>query len=163
MAAAAVAAAGWRPASLSQRSVVLFAFRELLHARSGELAEIMAEQGNVLADATGAIARGLENVEFAIGLPHLLEGSFSEVVSTGVDVASIRQPLGVGLSRKALPQAMALAHMPGARWSGPDGDPATSSVDLGSLGPAEGDLAPTVPNSTIMRGAERPATICRLG
>ncbi|HEY0000592.1 MAG TPA: CoA-acylating methylmalonate-semialdehyde dehydrogenase, partial [Actinoplanes sp.] len=86
----------WRSASLSQRSAVLFAFRELLHARSGELAAIItAEHGKVLADAAGEVARGLENVEFATGIPHLMKGSYSEQAATGVDVYSIRQPLGV--------------------------------------------------------------------
>jgi malonate-semialdehyde dehydrogenase (acetylating)/methylmalonate-semialdehyde dehydrogenase len=75
---------------------VLFAFRELLHARSDELAAIItAEHGKVLSDAAGEIARGLENVEFATGVPHLMKGGFSEQAATGVDVYSIRQPLGV--------------------------------------------------------------------
>ncbi len=99
--AAAVAAAkqagkAWRQSSLSKRAAVLFAFRELLHQRTDELAAIItAEHGKVLADAAGEIARGLENVEFATGVPHLLKGGFSEQASTGVDVYSIRQPLGV--------------------------------------------------------------------
>ena len=90
------AAASWRHSSLSQRAGVLFAFRELLYARSDELAAVVtAEHGKVLADAGGEVARGLENVEFATGVPHLLKGGFSEQASTGVDVYSIRQPLGV--------------------------------------------------------------------
>jgi malonate-semialdehyde dehydrogenase (acetylating) / methylmalonate-semialdehyde dehydrogenase len=94
--AATAAAAEWRGSSLSRRAGVLFAFRELLHARSDELAAVVtAEHGKVLADAAGEVARGLENVEFATGVPHLLKGGFSEQVSTGVDVYSIRQPLGV--------------------------------------------------------------------
>lgn len=93
---ARAAAQEWRRSSLSQRAAVLFAFRELLHARSGELAAVVtAEHGKVLADAAGEVARGLENVEFATGVPHLLKGGFSEQVSSGVDVYSIRQPLGV--------------------------------------------------------------------
>jgi malonate-semialdehyde dehydrogenase (acetylating)/methylmalonate-semialdehyde dehydrogenase len=96
VATAKQAAAQWRHASLSQRSGVLFAFREILNARSGELAAVVtAEHGKVLADAAGEVARGLENVEFATGVPHLLKGGFSEQASTGVDVYSIRQPLGV--------------------------------------------------------------------
>ncbi len=96
VASAATAAKQWRSASLSKRSGVLFAFRELLHARSDELAAIVtAEHGKVLADAAGEIARGLENVEFATGVPHLMKGGFSEQAGTGVDVYSIRQPLGV--------------------------------------------------------------------
>jgi malonate-semialdehyde dehydrogenase (acetylating) / methylmalonate-semialdehyde dehydrogenase len=90
------AAREWRSSSLSKRSAILFAFRELLHANTAELAAIItAEHGKVLSDAEGEIARGLENVEFASGVPHLLKGGFSEQASTGVDVYSIRQPLGV--------------------------------------------------------------------
>ena len=86
----------WRAASLSRRSGVLFAFRQLLHDRADDLAKIItAEHGKVLDDAHGEIARGLENVEFACGVPHLLKGGFSEQAGTGVDVYSIRQPLGV--------------------------------------------------------------------
>jgi malonate-semialdehyde dehydrogenase (acetylating) / methylmalonate-semialdehyde dehydrogenase len=96
VASAKAAAQEWRSASLSKRSGVLFAFRELLHERAGELAEIVtAEHGKVLGDAAGEIARGLENVEFATGVPHLMKGGFSEQAGTGVDVYSIRQPLGV--------------------------------------------------------------------
>jgi malonate-semialdehyde dehydrogenase (acetylating) / methylmalonate-semialdehyde dehydrogenase len=96
VASAKAAAHEWRSASLSKRSGVLFAFRELLHERAGELAEIVtAEHGKVLGDAAGEIARGLENVEFATGVPHLMKGGFSEQAGTGVDVYSIRQPLGV--------------------------------------------------------------------
>jgi malonate-semialdehyde dehydrogenase (acetylating)/methylmalonate-semialdehyde dehydrogenase len=96
VATAKAAAASWRHASLSQRAGVLFAFREILNARTDELAAVVtAEHGKVLADAAGEIARGLENVEFATGVPHLLKGGFSEQASTGVDVYSIRQPLGV--------------------------------------------------------------------
>jgi malonate-semialdehyde dehydrogenase (acetylating)/methylmalonate-semialdehyde dehydrogenase len=96
VAQAVAAATQWRHASLSQRVGVLFAFRQLLHERTDELAAIVtAEHGKVLSDAAGEIARGLENVEFAAGVPALLKGGFSEQVSTGVDVYSIRQPLGV--------------------------------------------------------------------
>jgi malonate-semialdehyde dehydrogenase (acetylating)/methylmalonate-semialdehyde dehydrogenase len=96
VAVAKQAAVAWRSASLSKRSAVLFKFRELLAERSGELAEIITrEHGKVLSDAAGEIARGLENAEFATGVPHLMKGSYSEQAATGVDVYSIRQPLGV--------------------------------------------------------------------
>lgn len=86
----------WRHTSLSRRAGVMFAFRDLLSRHSGQLAaEVTAEHGKVLSDAAGEVARGLENVEFATGVAHLLKGGFSEQVSTGVDVYSIRQPLGV--------------------------------------------------------------------
>jgi malonate-semialdehyde dehydrogenase (acetylating) / methylmalonate-semialdehyde dehydrogenase len=96
VAAAAKAFPGWRSASLARRASVLFAFRELLARRTGELAALIsAEHGKVAGDAAGEVARGLEVVEFACGIPHLLKGGFSENVSTGVDAYSIRQPLGV--------------------------------------------------------------------
>ncbi len=96
VAKALVAAKEWRHASLSMRSGVLFAFRQLIHDRADELARIVtAEHGKVHADALGEIARGLENVEFAAGAPQLLKGGFSEQAGTDVDVHSIRQPLGV--------------------------------------------------------------------
>jgi malonate-semialdehyde dehydrogenase (acetylating)/methylmalonate-semialdehyde dehydrogenase len=90
------AAREWRSASLSRRAAVLFAFRQLLHDNADELAGIVtAEHGKVLADAHGEVARGLENVEYACGVPELLKGGYSEQAATGVDVYSIRQPLGV--------------------------------------------------------------------
>jgi malonate-semialdehyde dehydrogenase (acetylating) / methylmalonate-semialdehyde dehydrogenase len=98
---AAVAAAkeafpAWRASALSQRVDVLFRVRQLLAERKDDLAAIVtAEHGKVLSDAAGEVSRGLENVEFACGIPELLKGGFSEQASTGVDVYSIRQPLGV--------------------------------------------------------------------
>ncbi len=96
VASAKRAYAGWRDSSLTKRTQVLFAFRELLNTHKEDLAAIItAEHGKVLSDALGEVTRGLEVVEFACGIPHLLKGGFSESVSTGVDVYSIRQPLGV--------------------------------------------------------------------
>ncbi|MFP5072004.1 CoA-acylating methylmalonate-semialdehyde dehydrogenase [Pseudonocardia nantongensis] len=96
VAAASAAFPGWRDTSLARRTQVLFRFRELLDARAPELAELItAEHGKVLGDAAGEVARGQEVVEFACGIPHLIKGSATENASTGVDVASIRQPLGV--------------------------------------------------------------------
>ena len=96
VASAKRAYAGWRDSSLTKRTQVLFAFRELLNTHREDLAAIItAEHGKVLSDALGEVTRGLEVVEFACGIPHLLKGGFSESVSTGVDVYSIRQPLGV--------------------------------------------------------------------
>ncbi len=86
----------WRRSSLTQRANVLFAFRELVAAHKDELAAlIVAEHGKVHSDALGEVQRGLEVIEFACGIPHLLKGSFSENVSTEVDSYSLRQPLGV--------------------------------------------------------------------
>ncbi|WP_440711587.1 CoA-acylating methylmalonate-semialdehyde dehydrogenase [Herbiconiux sp. YIM B11900] len=99
--AAAIASAkaafpAWRDLSLTKRQSVLFAFRELLNSRKGELAAIItAEHGKELSDALGEIARGQEVVEFATGLAHHLKGEYSEQVSTGIDVYSTKQPLGV--------------------------------------------------------------------
>ncbi|MGD9956682.1 MAG: CoA-acylating methylmalonate-semialdehyde dehydrogenase [Candidatus Nanopelagicales bacterium] len=96
VAAAKAAFAEWGRTSLTKRATVLFAFRQLLNERKEELAAIItAEHGKVLSDALGEVTRGLEVVEFACGIPHLLKGGYSEGVSTGVDVYSIRQPLGV--------------------------------------------------------------------
>ncbi|MBN9608191.1 MAG: methylmalonate-semialdehyde dehydrogenase (acylating) [Actinobacteria bacterium 69-20] len=96
VASAKSAADGWRATSLSRRSAVMFSFRQLLHDATDELAKIItAEHGKVLSDAAAEIGRGLENVEYACGVPELLKGGFSEQASTGVDVYSIRQPLGV--------------------------------------------------------------------
>ena len=93
---AAKAGAEWGKTSLTKRVQVLFAFREILNARKEEVAALItAEHGKVLSDALGEVTRGLEVVEFACGLPHLLKGGYSEGVSNGIDVYSIRQPLGV--------------------------------------------------------------------
>ena len=86
----------WSQTSLTKRVQILFAFRHLLNSRKEELAAIItSEHGKVLSDALGEVTRGLEVVEFACGIPHLLKGGYSEGVSQGVDVYSIRQPLGV--------------------------------------------------------------------
>ena len=96
VAAAKAAFPGWRDTSLTKRASILFAFREILNARKEEVAAIITEEhGKVLSDALGEVTRGMEVVEFACGIPHLLKGGFSEGVSTGIDVYSIRQPLGV--------------------------------------------------------------------
>ncbi len=96
VAAARAAFPAWRATSLSARAEVLFRFRELLDGNRKELASIItAEHGKVHTDALGEVARGIENVEYACGIPQLLKGEFSEQAATGVDVYSIRQPLGV--------------------------------------------------------------------
>jgi malonate-semialdehyde dehydrogenase (acetylating)/methylmalonate-semialdehyde dehydrogenase len=96
VAAAKTAFDSWKKVSLSKRAAILFNFRELVHSHIKDLAALItAEHGKVASDAAGEVARGLEVVEFACGIPHLLKGGFSENVSTGVDSYSIRQPLGV--------------------------------------------------------------------
>jgi malonate-semialdehyde dehydrogenase (acetylating) / methylmalonate-semialdehyde dehydrogenase len=93
---AAAAFETWSQSSLSQRTKVLFAFRELVNARTRELAEVVSdEHGKVVSDARGEVQRGLEVIEFACGIPTLLKGDYSDQVSTGVDVFSFREPLGV--------------------------------------------------------------------
>jgi malonate-semialdehyde dehydrogenase (acetylating) / methylmalonate-semialdehyde dehydrogenase len=96
VAAARAALPEWRATSLSRRAEVMFHLRELVDANRKEIASLLtAEHGKVLSDALGEVARGLENIEFACGVPHLLKGGYSEQAAGGVDVYSIRQPLGV--------------------------------------------------------------------
>ncbi|HKH64341.1 MAG TPA: CoA-acylating methylmalonate-semialdehyde dehydrogenase [Solirubrobacterales bacterium] len=96
VAAARAALEEWSKASLSRRAKVMFAFRQLLDRNVEELARIVSsEHGKVLEDAKGEVLRGLEVVEFACGVPHLLKGEYSDQVSTTVDAYSFRQPLGV--------------------------------------------------------------------
>jgi malonate-semialdehyde dehydrogenase (acetylating)/methylmalonate-semialdehyde dehydrogenase len=98
---AAVAAAkrafpAWRATSISKRTEILFRIRNLVDEHRQDIAALLtSEHGKVTSDALGEVARGLENLEFATGIPHLIKGSYSEQVSTGVDVYQIRQPLGV--------------------------------------------------------------------
>jgi malonate-semialdehyde dehydrogenase (acetylating)/methylmalonate-semialdehyde dehydrogenase len=94
--AAAAAFPGWRATSLARRAGIMFAFRELVRSRAGELAALITrEHGKVASDAAGEVARGLEVVDFACGIGHLLKGEFSQDVSAGVDCYSVRQPVGV--------------------------------------------------------------------
>ncbi len=96
VATAKAAFPAWRATSLSKRTEILFRIRHLVdHHRKDIAALLTAEHGKVPADALGEVARGLENIEFACGIPQLLKGDFSEQVSSGVDVYQIRQPLGV--------------------------------------------------------------------
>jgi malonate-semialdehyde dehydrogenase (acetylating) / methylmalonate-semialdehyde dehydrogenase len=96
VASAKAAFPAWRATSLAKRAEVLFNLCELIDGNRKEIAALItAEHGKVLSDAAGEVARGLENVEFACGAPHLLKGGYSELATTGVDVYSILQPLGV--------------------------------------------------------------------
>jgi len=96
IAAARAALPAWRATSLAKRTTIFFKVREILNQRKSELAAILtSEHGKVLSDAEGEIARGLENIDFATGLSHMLKGERSEQVSSGIDVHSIRQPVGV--------------------------------------------------------------------
>jgi malonate-semialdehyde dehydrogenase (acetylating) / methylmalonate-semialdehyde dehydrogenase len=96
VAAAKEAFPEWRAWSLSRRQELMFTIRQLVHDRLDDLARILtSEHGKVLSDARGEVQRGLEVIEYACGIPTLLKGGFSEQASTGIDVYSIRQPLGV--------------------------------------------------------------------
>ncbi|MFM1837381.1 MAG: CoA-acylating methylmalonate-semialdehyde dehydrogenase [Ilumatobacteraceae bacterium] len=96
VAASKAALPAWRSTSLSRRAEIMFRMRELVDANRKEIANIVSlEHGKVPADAMGELARGLENIEFACGIPALLKGGYSEQAAGGVDVYSIRQPLGV--------------------------------------------------------------------
>ena len=96
VATAKAALPAWRATNLSRRAEIMFNLRELVDANRKEIASLLSlEHGKVISDALGEVARGLENIEFACGVPHLLKGSYSEQASSGVDVYNIRQPLGV--------------------------------------------------------------------
>ncbi len=133
IAAAKAAFPAWRDTSLARRTQVLFAFRELLNSRKGELAAIItAEHGKVLADALGEVTRGQEVVEFACGIPHLLKGGYTENASTGVDVHSIRQAAGSWSASSARSTSRPWCRCGSSRSPSP---PATPS----SLKPSEKD------------------------
>jgi malonate-semialdehyde dehydrogenase (acetylating)/methylmalonate-semialdehyde dehydrogenase len=94
--AAAAAFPAWRALSLGKRAELMFRVRQLVHDNRDHIARaVTAEHGKVLSDAAGEVTRGLEVIEFCCGIPHLLKGSMSEQASTGIDVYSLRQPLGV--------------------------------------------------------------------
>ena len=96
VASASKAATEWGESSLTQRTQIMFRFRELLAARTDDLAQVISsEHGKVVSDAAGEVARGLENIEFACGIAHHLKGEINEQVSAGIEVYSLRQPLGV--------------------------------------------------------------------
>src|SRR5207247_3471578 len=96
VAAAKAAFPSWRTWSLSKRSELLFRIYQLVDEHREDLARFLtAEHGKVLSDALGEVQRGIEIIEYVCGIPTLLKGGFSEQVSTGIDVYSIRQPLGV--------------------------------------------------------------------
>ncbi|MEZ7864796.1 MAG: CoA-acylating methylmalonate-semialdehyde dehydrogenase [Rhodospirillales bacterium] len=96
IASASAALPGWSATPVAKRAQVLFKFRELIIKNMDELADLVStEHGKTLDDAKGSITRGLEVVEFACGIPHLLKGEYSESVANGVDVMSMRQPVGV--------------------------------------------------------------------
>ena len=113
--------AGWSETSPVTRARVMFRFKELIERNIDELALLVAsEHGKVLSDAKGSVQRGLEVVEFACGIPHLMKGEFSDNVATGIDLYSIRQPIGVcaGITPFNFPAMVPLWFYPYAIASG---------------------------------------------
>jgi malonate-semialdehyde dehydrogenase (acetylating) / methylmalonate-semialdehyde dehydrogenase len=151
---AAVAAAreawpAWRAMSLARRAELFFRIRELFHSKREEIAKVLtAEHGKVLSDAMGEVARGLEVIEYACGIPTLLKGDFSEQASTGVDVYSIRQPLGVvaGITPFNFP-----AMVPMWMWA-----PALACGNCFVLKPSEKDPSASLLAAELLREAGVP-------
>jgi malonate-semialdehyde dehydrogenase (acetylating)/methylmalonate-semialdehyde dehydrogenase len=139
----------WRSVSLAKRAELFFNIRELLHERREEVAKILTrEHGKVLSDAIGEVTRGLEVVEFCCGLPTLLKSEYSEQASTGIDVYSIRQPLGVvaGITPFNFP-----AMVPMWMWA-----PALATGNTFVLKPSEKDPSASVWTAELLKEAGVP-------
>jgi malonate-semialdehyde dehydrogenase (acetylating)/methylmalonate-semialdehyde dehydrogenase len=142
----------WRAMSLSRRADLFFAIRHLLDENRDEFARLLAaEHGKVLSDGLGEVARGLEVIEFCSCIPHLLKGSFSEQASTGVDVYSIRQPLGVvaGITPFNFP-----AMVPMWMWG-----PALACGNTIVLKPSEKDPSASLLTAELLKEAGVPAGV----
>src|SRR5581483_9749713 len=149
VAAAKEAFASWRAMSLSRRAELLFRIRELVHQHREDIARFLtAEHGKVLSDALGEVARGLEVIEYACGIPTLLKGEYSEQASTGIDVYSIRQPLGVvaGITPFNFP-----AMVPMWMWA-----PAIACGNTFVLKPSEKDPSASVYVAELLKEAGLP-------
>ncbi|WP_394647641.1 CoA-acylating methylmalonate-semialdehyde dehydrogenase, partial [uncultured Sphingomonas sp.] len=97
VAAAQAAQPGWAATNPQRRARVMFRFKELVEAHMDELAHLLSsEHGKVIADSKGDIQRGLEVIEFACGIPHVLKGEYTQGAGPGIDVYSMRQPIGIG-------------------------------------------------------------------
>jgi malonate-semialdehyde dehydrogenase (acetylating)/methylmalonate-semialdehyde dehydrogenase len=147
--AAKAAFVTWREVSLAKRAEIFFRIRELVHERRDEMARILtSEHGKVLSDATGEVTRGLEVIEFCCGLPTLLKSEFSEQASTGIDVYSIRQPLGVvaGITPFNFP-----AMVPMWMWA-----PAIACGNTFVLKPSEKDPSASVWTAELLKEAGVP-------
>jgi malonate-semialdehyde dehydrogenase (acetylating)/methylmalonate-semialdehyde dehydrogenase len=147
--AARAAFATWREVSLAKRAEIFFNIRELVHERRDEMARILtSEHGKVLSDATGEVTRGLEVIEFCCGLPTLLKSEFSEQASTGIDVYSIRQPLGVvaGITPFNFP-----AMVPMWMWA-----PAIACGNTFVLKPSEKDPSASIWTAELLKEAGLP-------
>ena len=140
---------GWRTTSLAKRADLFFAIREIFHAHREDLAKLLtAEHGKVLTDAMGEVARGLEVIEIACGIPTLIKGEFTEQASTGVDVYSIRQPVGVvaGITPFNFP-----AMVPMWMWA-----PAIASGNCFILKPSEKDPSASLLTAELLKEAGLP-------
>jgi len=147
--AAKEAFTSWRSVSLSRRAELFFRIRELVHEHREDVARILtAEHGKVLSDALGEVARGLEVIEYACGIPTLLKGEYSEQASTGIDVYSIRQPLGVvgGITPFNFP-----AMVPMWMWA-----PAIACGNTFVLKPSEKDPSASVYVAELLKEAGLP-------
>ena len=147
--AAKAAFPAWRAMSLAKRAELFFRIRELAHERREEIARILtSEHGKVLSDAMGEVTRGLEVIEFCCGLPHLLKGGMTEQASTGVDVYSIRQPLGVvaGITPFNFP-----AMVPMWLWA-----PALACGNTFVLKPSEKDPSASIYTAELLKEAGVP-------
>jgi malonate-semialdehyde dehydrogenase (acetylating) / methylmalonate-semialdehyde dehydrogenase len=139
----------WRTVSLSRRTELFFRIRELVHDHSEDLARLLTlEHGKVLSDAKGEVARGLEVIEFCCGIPELLKGGYSEQASTGIDVYSIRQPLGVvgGITPFNFP-----AMVPMWMWA-----PAIACGNTFVLKPSEKDPSASMLTAELLKEAGLP-------
>src|SRR5881227_2139993 len=150
--AAKAAFPAWRAMSLSRRTELFFRIRKLVDEHREDIARFLtAEHGKVLSDAKGEVARGLEVVEFCCGIPQLLKGSFTEQASTGIDVYSIRQPLGVvaGITPFNFP-----AMVPMWMWA-----PALACGNTFVLKPSEKDPSASVYTAELLKEAGVPGGV----
>jgi malonate-semialdehyde dehydrogenase (acetylating)/methylmalonate-semialdehyde dehydrogenase len=141
--------ASWRAMSLSKRTAIFFRIRDLVDQHREDIGRILtAEHGKVLSDAMGEVARGLEVIEYCCGIPELLKGEFSEQASTGIDVYSIRQPLGVvaGITPFNFP-----AMVPMWMWA-----PALACGNTFILKPSEKDPSASVYAAELLKEAGVP-------
>ncbi len=146
---ATAAFASWRATSIARRAELFFRIRELFHAHREDLARLLtAEHGKVTSDALGEVARGLEVIEYACGIPTLLKGEFSEQASTGIDVYSIRQPVGVvaGITPFNFP-----AMVPMWMWA-----PALACGNCFILKPSEKDPSASLLTAELLKEAGLP-------
>jgi len=121
VASSKAAFAEWRQVSVARRIKLMYAYRNLVEANQSEIAQrLTAEHGKVTSDAMGEVARGLENIEYACGIAEMLKGGYNESASNGVDVYSVRQPLGVvaGITPFNFPAMVPLWMIPNALATG---------------------------------------------